>query len=538
MKTWLKRNWRVLAWVTGTAIALLLYISSCKSMWERNPIFDPDAQKSYDQTFYMAYAARIAEGPGELLPRSRMPLYPWIMHFFFDPAKSTDEMANVYIRLNVSISVCCLGAIFFMLRRPLGTWLSVLVTLAVGMRVFVFKAALIQPEILFYTLYLALFLAMLRYLQRPSWRLALGGGLLAGAAHLTKGSALPMIAIFLALAAVKEILDARRAPSEPGGKLTQRLLRPLVFAGAFLLVAGTFMFNSYREYGSPFYDPNTRYYFWGENPGEMGALQRLGLASSKPHLGVEDLSDPLVLEFLPKWVPDPSLRDEMINAVKQDGRLVLEGKYDILPSFKKWTAAHTTGDAWRRVWIGLVGDSDSPEAIAERRYDARNRELIRPRGIGTSSSLIGHNRLHSNGYYAYLKFLATGALVALGLALFFARGQVWRAAMENCLPILFASSSILTTTLGYAWWGEISNRNRYFLSLYLPLMLCSGLLLRFGCSHIPAHARITCRRLSFKMTACTLFLTGFSIFALFDLNDPLNRRNLSDSGNVAEQLVQ
>ena len=175
MRLWLKRNWRVIAWVTGTAVALLLYISSCKSMWERNPIFDHQTQKTYDQTFYMAYAADFAQEPQELLPRSRMPLYPWIMHFFFDPAKSADEMANIYIRLNVAISACCLGAIFFMLRRPLGAWLSVLMTLAVGMRVFVFKAALIQPEILFYTLYFALFLVMLGYLRRPSWRLALGG---------------------------------------------------------------------------------------------------------------------------------------------------------------------------------------------------------------------------------------------------------------------------------------------------------------------------------------------------------------------------
>ena len=539
MRHWLTKHWRVIAWVAGTSAALLLYLSSCKSMWERNPLFDDEMQKNYDQTFYMAYAGMFVQDQPEFLPRSRMPLYPWIMHFFFDPAKPLKEMANTYIRLNVAISVCCLAAIFFMLRRPLGAWLSALVTLAVGMRVFMFKAALIQPEILFYTLYFALFLLMLCYLKRPSWRLALGGGVLAGAVHLTKGSALPMIAIFVALAFVKAFLDVIGSPAgQERKKFLRELLRPLGFVGAFLSVAGCFMVNSMREYGSPFYDPNTRYYLWGEDAHEMAALQRVGLAFSKPQLDVEDLTDPVVSHFLPKWVPDAVERDEIVKLVKRDGSLVLEGKYDILPSFKKWTAAHTLGDAWRRLWIGLVGDANTPEAKEERKAEKRSRELFILPGIGTRDSLIGHNRLHPNGYWAYLKVVGIGALAALLVALFHARRQIWLALVENALPILFSTTSIAITTLCYAWWAQVSNRNRFILTLYLPMMFCTCLVLRFACSHIQAEARVTFGRYSFKVTAYALFLAGFSLFTVGDLNDPLNRRNMIKPGDVSGQLVQ
>ena len=57
---------------------------------------------------------------------------------------------------------------------------AALLTLTVAFRVFIFKAVLVQPEVLFWTMYLGLFLLMLRMLHKPSWTLAIGSGLLAG----------------------------------------------------------------------------------------------------------------------------------------------------------------------------------------------------------------------------------------------------------------------------------------------------------------------------------------------------------------------
>ena len=131
-----------------------------------------------------------------------------------------------------------------------------------------------------------------------------------------------------------------------------------------------------------------------------------------------------------------------------------------------------------------------------------------------------------------------GLLVRLLGALFHARRQIWLALAENALPILFSTTSIAITTLCYAWWAQVSNRNRFILTLYLPMMFCTCLVLRFACSHIQAEARVTFGRCSFKVTAYALFLAGFSLFTLGDLNDPLNRRNMIKPGDVSGQLVQ
>ena len=129
MKGWLREHRTVIAWTIGSVAVLVLYLSCTKSLWKHNPYFDPDIPKSYDQTFYLSTARDFAEHTPGLLPRSRMPLYPYLLHFFCDPQRSDLELMNRYIRFNVGISVVCLAVIFFLLRSLLGAWFAALLAL-------------------------------------------------------------------------------------------------------------------------------------------------------------------------------------------------------------------------------------------------------------------------------------------------------------------------------------------------------------------------------------------------------------------------
>lgn len=533
-----RRNARRVGWVLIPAAALALYLSCCKSLWKFNPLFDENSPKNYDQTFYIGSAEQLATRSQDMMPRSRMPLYPWIMHFFRDATKTDPELLNVYLRLNVTISVLCLAAVFWLLRRALGVPFAVLTTLAVAYRVFVFKAVLVQPELLFYTLYFALFVLMIRQLRAPSWRLAVGGGLLAGLAHLTKGSALPMIGAFVVFAMAKEISlwRARKAAGE--SPRPSRLLRPVVFGAAFFAVTGVYLRNSLREYGSALYDPNTRYYFWAESPREMLAMQHLGLAIWKPRFDKDDLDSPLVMEFLPKWAADPVIRAEIVQRASQGESVILEGRYDVLPGFRNWIATHSLRDAWSRLYTGFLGDPSEEKERRRRVAENRNRTLVFVPSVGTGDSLVGHNRDHPNGYWEYLRFVFGAAALTLLLACIFEWPKVRRAVAKEWPVILFALSSIMVAGMCYAWWGHISIRNRYFLTLYLPLMFCFGTIIRFACRHVPLQMRIAWHRRRIKLGPFRLFIIAYAIFTADDLNDPLNRGHLPNPRELERQLVQ
>ncbi len=521
-----------LTWGAGICLALALYLQGIQTLWQENPMLRENAGISYDQVFYMSSAEALARGDVHLMPRSRMPLYPWIMHFFFDPAKPKNEMLEVYMRMNVTISVLCLAAVALILRRPLGTWLACLITLIAAYRVFVFKAVLVQPELFYYTLYLALFLLMLRSLKRPTWPLLLATGLLAGITHLTKGSALPMIGIFTGLTFIKGVGDwwSTRRTTRKSGALV--LLRPALFLVAFFSVTGVYLYNSYREYGNPAYDPNTRYYFWAESSQEMGAMQKTGLAYGKPKLSPAMAHDELLGTFMKKWVPDDALREEILERARKGETVNLEGKYDILPSFKHWAAAHSFNEAMERIWGGLI--SGDGEQVPAQPKSTPASGLLHPGKF----SVIGRNSEHSNGYWSFLALFFFGAVITLVLAIIFARKKVWRTALDQWIPLAFIIASLLVPLITYGWWAQVSNRNRFFLTLYLPLLFVLGSLGKFACAHIPARLKLHWRERSIFVDASAVCLIVLTIFCVLDFRDPLNRKKMSRHQNLAELIAQ
>ncbi len=431
-------------------------------MWEANRHWDDEDHggKTYDQKFYVDRAQEFAEGTNQdSVPRSRMPGYPWLIHFFHQNEASQQEQFDIYKRVNVGLSCFALAGLCLILCRTVGCALAIPITLIAAFSFFVFKATLVQPEISFFFLYFCVFLLMIRCLRQPDWRMALGLGLLTGILHLLKGSALPTIALFLTLAGFSGSLrwwKSRRDPSRRWLCLVHFSV-PVCMLLGFLAVTGSFLRNSYRAYGSPFYDPNSRYYFWAESPNEMGALQTVYLAYRKPEINRFNYQDPRMLAFLPKWEPDPARRDYLLKTAAAGGWTVLDGEWDILPSFKNWRKSHTLKDATDRIWRGFFDKKDG---------------------------LFPHNASHRNGYFDFVAIFALGAILVLALMLAHCHRTLIAALRENWISILFAVGSICGSLLLYAWWGQISNRNRFFLTQFIPILFCFALVIRWGSAHL------------------------------------------------------
>lgn len=535
-------HWRVIASVLAAGAALALYLSCEKKLWTYNPLFYHEVTKNYDQTFYIQSAADFASHTPGLVPRSRMPLYPWLLHWFWKDGP-VEKVLPDYMRFNIALSVVCLGAIFFMLRPWMGTWLAVLTMLVTAFRVFIFKAILVQPEILFYTLNLGMFLLLLHLLRRPSWKLALVGGALGGVTHLTKGSAFMMFAIFVGLSAIRAVQGWFQRRREGHSAWNGNMLQPLAFAAGFLLITAEYLIHSQREYGSAFYDPNTRYYFWAESAEEMTALQHLGLAVWKPVFTPHHLDDELVMAYLKKWAPEEALQKKITALAKSGQNVILEGEYDVLPSARHWLERHRRSEIFERIWNGLVGEISfiGHGKMNEREVRASKHFFHRlpPFNLqAASNSLVGHNSAHPDGYWYYLDFLII-ALALLGLLAFmYQRSLMVRAVRENWAGIAFALASLSVSLLAYAWWGQVSFRNRYFLSLYLPLLFCLGVACRFCAQQVPWAVDIPARGRSWRVGTNTTFLLVYTFLCVTDFDDPLNHGNLRDPGNYAALIAQ
>lgn len=194
----------------GILVCLSWYLHDLQILW---PLDEPAAfgmtrLHRYDQEFYMEYAQLLASPQREgILPRSRMPFYPWLMSFLYDATIDYGDLIERYKLFNCILSILILAGVFFVFKRWAGRGLAALITCITAFNFFVSKAVLIQPELLFYFSYLLVFVLMCRHLGRPDWKSAGLVGLLSGVTHLQKGSALPMFVLFLVLCCLQAVFS-------------------------------------------------------------------------------------------------------------------------------------------------------------------------------------------------------------------------------------------------------------------------------------------------------------------------------------------
>jgi hypothetical protein len=222
-----------------------------------------------DQSAYL-YEAQIIyrnwhglNDPPILQPRNRMPLYPAFHAVFYDPRWSDAEFFDIAKMRSVYLSLALLAVIAALAFRHLPPLPAANFVLTVAFGYFVFKAAYVQSELLFYTLNFATFVAMWQVLttrdRRRTVLYSVAAGILAALAHLTKASMLPLAIIFLLVLALREIasISAFRRP--------WRAAAIALFAVSFLGVLYPYISNSKRVNRQYFYNLNTSLLMWYDN---------------------------------------------------------------------------------------------------------------------------------------------------------------------------------------------------------------------------------------------------------------------------------
>jgi hypothetical protein len=233
-----------------------------------------------DQTLYVGFAEAIyanrhgvpihGQTPPILHPRNRMPLYPFLQSFFYDPRMSDWEFFYRGRELNIWLSLGLLGGMAILFLRRLRPLPAANLTLVIAFGYFVFKAGYFQPELLFYFLFFCTFLTFCHLLERrgarPSLWLGVLGGTLAALSHLTKAAMVPFVVLFLAIYGVGEFIVLLRA--QPGElrralvTLSWRTGAAALLIASFLVVLYPYISTSKRVFGQYFYNVNTTSYVW------------------------------------------------------------------------------------------------------------------------------------------------------------------------------------------------------------------------------------------------------------------------------------
>jgi len=252
---------------------------------------------TFDQSAYLNYARKMrATGYAHVGSRDRMPLYPFLQSLVYRPDRGEEARFRVAKRLNIALSVAILSGLFLLLRRRLPLSTAIELILITAFLVFVFKAAYVQCDLLYYGLGFCAFLLMLETLESASWKHAAAAGTCLGLAHLTKASASPGLLIFLAVGASFFLYRAMKGSTVIG----QGRPRPMAGLAAigltglmFLVVVFPYIRTSKRVFGRYFYNVNTTFYVWYDTHEQVAKGTRLhGDREGWPQMPADEIPGP------------------------------------------------------------------------------------------------------------------------------------------------------------------------------------------------------------------------------------------------------
>jgi len=235
-----------------------------------------------DQRVYMNYAMGMRESHYQMfVTRMRMPMFMWALSLAADDTVRTGmddaELERGYTEFfpkarafNVGLSLALLVAMFFALRPWLGNWIGVAFVLVVGFQLFILKSPYVQPEVLQTTIVTVSVAWIVRVLDDPKWWKALIAGLLLCLWHLTKANALVAVGLMGAVMGLKLLF------ADKGRRLPILLAGPLVLVG-YLAPMSPYLYTSYKTFGDPFYNVQSKFYMWAVDVDDKHALQGTGL---------------------------------------------------------------------------------------------------------------------------------------------------------------------------------------------------------------------------------------------------------------------
>lgn len=220
-----------------------------------------------DQAAYMKFIQRAQELNFRYTgDHNRMPLYPFFQALFYDPEMSDQALFEEGKQINILLSIALLAALFLILTRYLSFYQAYLLTLVVAFSLYIFKAPYIQAEISFYFVFFLCFLLISQMLLKPGLLLGALTGITLGVAYLTKGSVLPLVLLFIAIALLKEgwqyWQSTRQGQRSPLSALARNGAGYLLVVLAFWIFIFPYTSQMKQRFGAYFYNVNTSIYIW------------------------------------------------------------------------------------------------------------------------------------------------------------------------------------------------------------------------------------------------------------------------------------
>jgi hypothetical protein len=247
------------ALLLGAVLALFLWGSARHSRMVNTDV------TSFDQNAYLYYGRLLHETGYEYVgDRNRMPAYPMLLSLIYTPDWSEQDFFVAAKTANRIFSAFLLLVLWFILAGQLRKYTAANVFLVAVFTVFVFKAAYVQAEVLFYLLNFVLFLLLCRIWIKPDFRWAIATGVLAGLTHLTKASVLPELLAFLVFGCLKTAMEAWPRNRHLDSKSSwQKRSASLVFLTlCFILTILPYSLTSKKIFGQYLYNVNSTFYFW------------------------------------------------------------------------------------------------------------------------------------------------------------------------------------------------------------------------------------------------------------------------------------
>lgn len=274
--------WRAATWLGFVVVALVVAWVAIEQGKRLN--LSATAGGQYP---YLAYAERIAvEGAwNHVGERNRMPLGPLLL-----AAGYSDDPVRFHAnarRVAVGMALLATAIVAVTAAVGLSRGAALVFTAWTALTIFALGASFVQAEIVFYALLLATWLAMCRTLARPGVAWGIASGALLALCYLTKASALPLGAAFLATSAAGAVLERlRRGEGE-----VERPRAQTGFVGAaasavaaFVIITGPYLWTNVTRFGAVFYNVNSTYFMWCESWAEAKAFSDRYDAERQPPL--------------------------------------------------------------------------------------------------------------------------------------------------------------------------------------------------------------------------------------------------------------
>lgn len=287
----------------GSILAVLIFIWGAQQQ-ANNVNTDINAT---DQSAYIDYAKNMAQTNWQFIGgRNRMPLYPSLMSLFYKDGMSDDRFFARGKQVGIGIGLICLGAVFFLFCQKVHRFDSLVATLIAAFTVFAYKAPYFQAEIIYYTISLALFYLLHKFIAEPTHKTAILAGVIGGLGHLTKASVMPALALAVGLAFLQIIPDFWQKwhgeEKEQAFFITtvwKKFANILLLVGCFVLVIFPYIHTSKERFGRYFYNVNSTFYIWYDSWAE--ATQ--GTKAHGDRIGWPDMP-PEEIPSLQKYVRD------------------------------------------------------------------------------------------------------------------------------------------------------------------------------------------------------------------------------------------